>query len=1702
MKWLFVILACVVPWGAASQELPYWPYTYSADPLVERERASQEPRLIWDPAHRPDQRIQQQRLHLNEGETVTFELAGRAHLRLDPIDGEVPPMLWLSRDGKLWRQASWFPGAESDDWFHIRNDSLPLLARLEARTDFSGRLLNAALDPIDSPDFYQEIRWPQSFERVKLVDRNGDRLSVQRLPGDEVLDLEIEGPRVVAVSTRPDETSPDESQYSISWALNDSPWQRVNILRTQLSTVYQKLGDFHLHGGLDRRFITIPEGRHRLRIKASLPLLARLEEAEEDYFLDFNEPQPNIVELTKSLLAEPLTSGGKPLEEISALSQSNHLEGSADIALGFLEEGLEDQSAGQQALAADIERSQRFYRNLAPEAGAGPLNLDTAWFATTSPLQLDTNKHYYLGEDILDRLGRGLFAVTGKEALNYVLPPRFGPSDLRLAVAHLSTLQGTDLWVQYDNAPARRLRLTESMLDRNVSLPEDTALSQGGAVSRPPLQPTLGGEFAASRESGHYWPTANIILPLPAGVDEVRIWSEIAIPVSLQYRAGQPFEAGEEAYRELVRELIQEESADSVTASFHRALVNVTNPDSEPLSSAPTPLESLENQWYPMLRYLHASQAAYLDDVSAGPQAVSSPDLEQRLKKARAQKQRKNWIGVVEALGRAAYGQAPEAYRLSQQALVELGEHYLAQRQRQATAIFAPDVAARQMATEDLMADYASTQAWQSQVRLLSARYLRENSTELLDLLGNALHRAGDSLWAAQIGLLLAHETDTPAWLGEAAEDAGWLDISGSQTDHALTQDAESIALAITDTDREKRIEGLERWLDWALSSEHEFEWASLSNRLESSGGFSTLFSEITRKPFALPSASTEEPLELEVLGPSVLRVRLSQLAPSTPEPGEIDWLTAELVNVRGRAVTLRAPVLSNTETPYLQVINRNTGVANGDDILLEVPAGLHRVRLRPRNHRYLAQVWQWQPAHQGTALPPATPLALKALLRGLDDRDSSGAVSLSATRPDFMQVHEAETDSLPVLDSSQLHTLELLTPDTVEIRDILATLTFPAQAVRPPGWPVGSYAVQVDAVSTNEGVPESPEAAHALAVALLWGLEKNPGREDRVSVRLAQIAEAHSAIPAIRRLANRRLQGYDWERISSSYESAGVRQLPLQRTMHSPFRRVREALFPPIPASALFLSGRNIEGIEFSNPNPTTIQLRFGQPALPFQVTTPAKVMVQVDDNQPRVIRAGEEGAEMQIPLEAGEHAIRLWLKEPKQQQVVTVQLDLNRSGNRTQVLEDDTRTYHIAAPGRPASFYVRGPAWVRVDRWSQDESSSEYRYVQAGWQSLTFEADGGRDSYYRLYALERAPDARPLEPAQRKADLAAPVPVLPVTSTAPMDPLSWKPRDRHSPGAGLKSWGGYLSLAERIEGSEDDVAPAQGASALEAGVSYRFRQRDRRLFSRSDVLVRKFGGSQNVLGAKQWFDFYPGDSNWHLSLYSDAYLQPEKIDDLDGDNHWSARVQGSIERTYNLSPRLRHKPGITFNQRWLSLDSASSGALANLDPDVFSPYKRDHRRSLTIADRITWMPHLDQRLYLEGALVSNESLNPFDIDHVEFSAAGRQLFRSVAGEAGLRWRHYFDDDDRGASLDRTRFFVGGNLLRWDIGANALTLSAEANYDIDRGDLGWRLRIGYEANAGRLSPARRPGELDFMPLRRAQQRERIEINRLEPVYP
>lgn len=1727
MKRLGAALVGVLSAALASAAVPYL-----ADPLRDSDRASHARHLIWQEAQRLDA-PNSDRIALTAGDDALFALPAQGHLRLQTDAASIPPQLWLSTDGQLWWQASWTPGTEAREWFHVEAEPAPRYARLHGETAFDGRLLVAGEQRIDAPATYRAL--PLPLEPVRLTNADGVDLNAYHLPAGQVAELTVEGPTVLALALRPAESpAPDgrRSEYGLDWRFGASPWQRFALRRPDLASQYQALGACVLHGDMDRRFLVVPEGRHRLQLRAQLPLLLSVGQAAADaYFLASNEPAPTQAARTRGLLDAPLVPAGEPvLADLDALRQSNAIDGAADIVLARLapRPGIE-QPRAQRELADQIEREQRFFRALLPDDSAGPVASQAAWFSPAEPLRTAADAAYYLEADgILKRLSRGVFVAVGTQPLRFPVPARVGPSRLRLSVAlpDAGGAGAASLWVQYDAQPPQHLELTLAPSTADLASPPDAALSRFGAT----VPPTLDGAFATSREPGHYWRTANAELPLPAMVKTVRVWSAGALRLALQYRASEPYAMDESAYRALLEDAATHAP---LVAQLRQALRGVAEVASPLLPRAATPEHILANQWYPMLRQLHAAQAAYLDHFEPDSPAPLPGNRQERLRAARLAAAQADWLRVLEALGSLGYGQDAEAYRLSQQALETLGESYLARHQRQAVAVFGDDPEANTQAADDLMREYRNTQDWNSQIQLLAARFLRSGDPSLLDPLGGALQASGASLWAAQLGLVLAQHGDAPAWLHQAALDAGWDDTAEmasaqqSRAEQALLQGdraerlgrtrdalaqwrtadapgaqraarlhaAEAIAAALNSPDRHLREAAVARWLVWARDPQQAFAWASLTDQVAQTAGYTSLLSEITREPLALPRATPDTAVELEVLGPAVLRVQARRLAPAA-HPDDLDWLVAD---IDGK--TLRYPFLSRPPNPYLVAVDAKVTVGISDDILLDVPPGLQRIRLRPQHHPHLLTLAQWRPSEPWGVLPPPTPLALRALLRAPVDVGASAAPAL--TSADYQEVADCRLAPLPLLPAQQLHTFGLAqtgAPGDPQLAASLQALRFPDQPVRPPDWPVGSYAVAFDANAPepSDQVPATAEAAYARAVALLWRLDQDPDGRPRIGARIAHLAQSHADVPALAILRDQALLGSTWEHVTSSFASAGIRQLPVTDMWYSPFRRVRQALLPAAATGAFLLYGRNVEGVEFHRPDAVTVTLRLGQQVLPHAGRAPAEVMVQVDDQPPERIAMRDAAAEMRLRIDAGDHAVRLWLKDPLQQQFVTAQFDT--ATTRVLQADDDARIFHVAARGQPASFQVEGPAWVRADEWRPEGMATTYRYVASGWQELAFEAGpGGEDRYYRIYVLGVARNAAPLASWITKARLPAPAagPAPPPPAVAP---IAWQPRDTHAPGAGFTSLGGYLALAERRDGEEDSMA-VRGGRFLEAGISYRARP-DPQLYSRSDLLVRQLDRDQTVLGMRQWLDYYPAHSPWKLQLFGSAFVQPTQVAGLDQSDPWAAYLQGAVARDFVLTPQLSHEAEVMLDQRWLSLNSVATPALAELDTDIYSPYKHDHHRNLTLADRLTWRPWLDQRWYLEGALVSNEELNPTDLDHVRAVAAAGQLFGPLATEAGVRWRYYLPDDDRARSSVRTRLFLQANWLRWGRDASAATLGSEINYDVASGTIRWQLNLGWGANNGGLSPALRPDEIDFLPPRRALQRDRVDANRLDPVYP
>ena len=179
-----------------------------------------------------------------------------------------------------------------------------------------------------------------------------------------------------------------------------------------------------------------------------------------------------------------------------------------------------------------------------------------------------------------------------------------------------------------------------------------------------------------------------------------------------------------------------------------------------------------------------------------------------------------------------------------------------------------------------------------------------------------------------------------------------------------------------------------------------------------------------------------------------------------------------------------------------------------------------------------------------------------------------------------------------------------------------------------------------------------------------------------------------------------------------------------------------------------------------------------------------------------------------------------------------------------------------------------------------------------------------------------------------------------------------------------------------------------------------------------------------------------------------------------------------------------LTHRPSLSLFQRWLSLDGRPPGDATEVDQDVFTGYKRNHRRGLRLGERLQYRPWLDTRLFAGVNLVSNEDLNLLDPDHLSVDLGARQLLGDL--DLGVRLKHleYYADDDRAQDSDTQRLKLDLGFGRWLSPHRGLQASLGYEYDTESGDASLALSLSLNRANRRYYRDFRPGDLDFRQLR------------------
>lgn len=1520
---------------------------------------------------------------------------------------------------------------------------------------------------------YREVVGLSDEEGVVL--RRELRSEAQRywpLAAQQPVQIQVLGPARLLLVHRvrfpplPGGTAPD-LDYRIRLRIDDQEprWESFSS-RPDLSQTLLVNGVATLLGGEEKNYLELPAGGHRLEILADQDLYARLQRrADPDYLVPaLNQPRP-------AHPSAPALAAREQRALDAARDNSRRgggLAASADLAQAA---GAHPEYPPVRQAARRLAATNNFVRELTPHQGATAGT--RAWFLPAQLLELGEQAPgplpvAALREALLQQLRQGrFFPLPPNQPREYRLPEREAPSQLLIALARPAAPSG--LWVQYDQGPPRRLETLprpQGLADRDfAAAPAEAALAQlqeGGTAG---LGATLDGAFAGRREPAPLIDAAQVSLPLPKAVRQLRVWQDQdgLLDVAVSYFASQPQVAAEASYRALLEPLGRERARNLL-------LRQVRQPDR---AAGTGPAQALLNDWWPLLRQIRTLAAGYGTGVpAAGPQdcvgdarpapsppaSAGSPDY---------------WLARLEQRAPTACrgGAAGEQARLEQaEALLELGEDDLA------------EALLRQLVLQ------ARPNVRDAAAALLEARHrLRADATGLLALAAAALTSSPDSRHLARLAAALAETGQLPAalkvalllpdaeqpraellpaalaagwpvtakdWLAATGPDpspwTGWLAERDGDPELALDlwrraggpSQAWIDALTQGRALREQWTQGQldpAAWQAWWQSLPGPWNWADASYWVQGQAGGELYYNPERDTAGHAYRAEPGQPLRLGVLGPTRLRLRVRPLLAPDNGQGLDGWLETRDGN------RLQVHPLTNIRPAEGLTLASEPAKPLGREVIqeLQISPGWHQIQVGAGDLTLAIQVDEWQPLVPLSVLPPPRPR------------------TWTAASPSGTWFQPAPS--------------------------------VPRQTLSPAGPPPGAAPATSTQDPLGQALAQSDHgrvlalpapdgaAAEARMAALVYILERDPAHAQAALAQAEALWWSQGQRPLVNDLWQRTLRHSHWQPVVDIESSAGTRTLAEPGwNPGDPFQRTRRALMEPTGDDEWVLNDARPLILFLRNQQPMRIELGLRPLEPQFLTPAPLEVAVQLDDQTPQPIslepRSGWKTLE--IPVPPGEHDLRISLPQPLANQFLRLRV---REGGRS-LVEPLEQTYQVATQAQPLRLQAQGPAWMRVERRQGQRQTSGQQPLAPGWQPVSLTPRDGEEELLR-------PELRLWDPAPRPARtrdanrVLEPLPATDLEAAEPAQPAAIRLQDRYALGSQEDgTWSFGLDSTRRSNFTEDASGSSAPEQFLELHTDYRFHAEPYDAYHQTRLLVRQREVGANTLGLKHLSQFQPWNGFLFARLESSLFAQ-EVSDGL----AWSGYGRASLGTNIVLSPKTSLIPSAGIFGRYLSLEPGPEQDLAEVDQDVYTEYKDQHRAGANLSLEWHYRPWLDSLWYAGAGIVYNQDFNLATPDHFSYQVGASQLLGPLVADLSLTRRAFRPDGDRleASNRDLLGLELGWNLWRSD--QTRLELSAQFVHDFSQDSNLGMLSINWHGGEGRGLRDFRPGELRFRDL---QQRD------------
>jgi len=547
--------------------------------------------------------------------------------------------------------------------------------------------------------------------------------------------------------------------------------------------------------------------------------------------------------------------------------------------------------------------------------------------------------------------------------------------------------------------------------------------------------------------------------------------------------------------------------------------------------------------------------------------------------------------------------------------------------------------------------------------------------------------------------------------------------------------------------------------------------------------------------------------------------------------------------------------------------------------------------------------------------------------------------------------------------------------------------------------------------------------------INLLWEAEHHPETFNNNLAMAERIFVNNHHISQLRPLIYRFYRKTRFVPVEDILSSGGIRMVRvIGESPSTPEMRVRASMIPPLLPGEQLLYGYERVILQMKNLRDKDIEAEIKSEGIAYLPLEPVEIFFEIDGERVRKITVGEDNRKsvrLHLKVSRGEHYVKIGISRPVADQFIRVKLWEKMNGKGIPLIKTFERRYHLATPEEPVIMVVEGPLMLYVEKRVGNESIMDYMPVDKGIHRLEFHPDREKEALYRFYKREPYPQKPSTPRRQFVVDYReAETPAVRIKEFVIPNRVEFD--DRISLGS---QEDGTWSITGAFVRRRQTEAEEMMEEFIELSLSHRFFNEFSRYNSRYEILgrIRRHGGP--TLGVSGHLACSPVQTPYNYNLNGAFYIQRPEVG---GEYEYSLYLDASIVDKREIGPKIYHTPSLAGYFRYMSMKDYNGYHIDDVDQDIFTTYRTEHRYGLRIADKIFYRPWLDSILTLYGKVTLNEDLNPLRPDNMGFDIRWKQLIRATQTTLYYQETHYLPDNDRDEYTITRRLGLGASIEKW----------------------------------------------------------------------